>query len=117
LTRLVKAINKFVLANRKKRMAAFVVLLAENSPENQKKLKSLSARNGLAIPLGIALEGSKGPPAYKLSPDVPITVLVANRNRVRANFALTDPAPTDKKEQKKEIKQVLVAAYRMLRGR
>jgi len=111
---LAKAIDKFVADNKSKRMAALTVLLAENNKANQQKLRELAEQNKISIPLTMSLQGSKGPGAYKLNPDVPLTVLVSRRNRVKANFALADPAPKDEKAQKAEIDPIIAAAQKML---
>jgi len=113
LTGLVKAIDKFVAENRDKRAAGYVVLLDENNAANQAKLAELAKKQGLSVPLTIALEGAKGPGRYKLNPDVPITVLVAKRKRVLANFAL--PATADEEARKKESDAILAAAAKVLR--
>ena len=116
MTSLVKAIDKFVADNKSKRMVGLVVLLDENNEANRKKLEELAESNKIAIPLTIAVDGAKGPGAYTLNAKVPITVLVSRRNRVKANFALTDPAPKDEEAQKKEAAPILAAAERMLGG-
>jgi hypothetical protein len=46
-------------------------------------------------PLGISLDGPEGPGSYGLNRNVNITVLVANRNTVLANFALIQPSLVD----------------------
>ena len=110
LTSLVKAIDKNVAENKGDNRTAFVVLLDENSDGNRKKLAELAKANSISVPLTIAADGAKGPGAYKLNPDVPITVLVSKRNSVKANFALTDPAPKDDAAKAKEVADILAAA-------
>lgn len=114
MTSLVKAIDKFVADHKDDRMAAFVVLLDENTEANQKKLEAIAEEQRVTIPLTIAMAGKKGPGGYELNPEVPITVLVANRNVVRANVALAGPAPSDEKAQAKEVEDVLAAAQAVL---
>lgn len=112
MTGLVKAIDKFVAANKEKRAAAYVVVLAENNEANQAQLAELAKKEGLSVPLTLALEGAQGPKSYKLHPEVPITVLVAKKNRVQANFALA--AAADEEAQKREISGILAAAAKVL---
>jgi hypothetical protein len=112
LTGLVKATDKFAADNKEKRMAGVVVLLAENSEANQAKLAELDKKEGLNVPLTVAVDGAKGPGVYKLNADVPITVLVVRKNKVQANFALA--ATADEEAQKKEISEVLAAAAKMI---
>lgn len=112
MTGLVKAIDKFVADNQEKKMASFVVLLDETNEANQKKLEELAKATGASVPLTIAGDGAKGPGAYKLSPDVPITVLASRKNTVKASFALA--GSKDEEGQKKEIADILAAAEKML---
>ncbi|MBM4035950.1 MAG: hypothetical protein FJ291_29785 [Planctomycetes bacterium] len=112
MTRLVKAIDKFVADNKEKRAASFVVLLDENNDANQAKLAELAKKNDVATPLTISVEGAKGPGSYKLNAEVPITVLVSKKNKVHANFALA--ASADEEAQKKEAAAILAAAEKML---
>jgi len=117
LTRLVKAIDKFVAAHRAKQMAGFVVLLDANTEANRTKLAEVAKAQGIALPLTIALEGAKGPPDYSLNPDVPITVLLSRRDMVLANFALAGPPPADAAAQRSEIGRILARATTVLGAR
>ena len=110
LTRLVKAIDTFVAQHKKQQMRAFVVLLDTNNAENRAKLAAFASKHGIAIPLTMAINGAKGPPAYRLNPQVATTVLVARRNVVRAIFALAGPPPEDGEAQAKEVDDILAAA-------
>ncbi len=112
MARLAKAIDKFVADNKEKRAASFVVILDDNNAANQEKVAEFAKKNELAVPLTIALEGAKGPGAYNLNPEVPITVLASRKNRVVANFALA--ASADEEAQKKEAAEILAAAAKML---
>lgn len=109
---LAKAIDKFVAENKEKRAASFIVLLDENTEANREKLAEFAKKHELATPLTIALEGAKGPGAYKLNAEVPITVLVSKKNKVQANFALA--ASADEEARKKEVADILAAAAKML---
>jgi hypothetical protein len=115
LARLAKAIDKFVAEHKKDQMKSFVVLLDENTQDNQKQLTAFAAKHALSIPLTIAIDGKPGPRAYKLNPDVPITILATRRNSVRNQFALTDPGPSDAEAQAKEVAAILAAAQELLK--
>jgi len=97
-------------------MAAFIVLLDENSEANQKKLADLAAESKLTVPLTIAMDGKPGPGPYKLNADVPLTVLVSVRNTVKADLVFTGSTP-DEKAIAKESEDVLAAAAKMLEER
>ena len=112
MTRVVKAVDKFTTDNKEKRMVGVVVLLAENNEANQAKLAELDKKEGLNVPLTISVDGAGGPSSYKLNAAVPITVLVARKNKVQANFALA--AKADDEAQKKEIGDVLAAAAKLI---
>jgi hypothetical protein len=114
LTRLVRAVDKFVADNKEKQMAGFVVLLDEKNEANEKKLTDLAAAEGLSIPLTIALEGPKGPKDYKLNPRVPLTVLVSRKDIVWGNYVLTDPAPKDEAAQEKQFAPIFAKAKAVL---
>lgn len=112
MTSLVKSVDKFIADHTKERMAGFVALLDEKSEANQQKLKALAEENKLTLPLTIAIDGKAGPEAYKLNAEVPITVLISDRNVVKANFALA--ASSDEKAQAKEVEDILAAAEKVL---
>ncbi len=109
---MVKAVDKFVADNKEKRAAGVVVVLDENNAANQAKVAEFAKKNDVAVPMTIAVDGAKGPAAYKLNAEVPITVLVAKKNKVQANFALA--ASADEEAQKKEAADILAAAAKMI---
>ena len=49
----------------------------------------------LQAPVGVSIDGLEGPGAYGLNRNVELTVLVASRGKVTANFALVQPSLTD----------------------
>jgi len=114
LTRLVKAIDKNVAANKADRRTGFVVLLDDNNAENGEKVAAFAKKHSLSLPLTLALEGHKGPKAYNIHPDAPITVLVYKGKKVRANSVLAAPAPTDDQAQAKEVAAIIAAADKAL---
>ena len=114
MTRLVKEVDKFVEDHKPDRMAGYVVLLAKNDEENRKKLADFAEAKSISLPLTIAVDGPKGPAAYKLNSDVPITVLVSKRNKVEANLVLPAPEPKDPETQKAEVAQVIAAAEKLI---
>ena len=54
-------------------------------------MKSLNFK----APLGISVDGGEGPGAYGLNRNVELTILVANKNSITANFALVQPSVTE----------------------
>lgn len=113
LTRLVKAIDKFVADNKDKQMKGFVVLLGQVDEANQQKLRELAEKEKITIPLTLSVNGAKGPGSYKLDAKADVTALVTKGNKVAANFVLTLPAPTDAKAQEAEVAQIIEAAKKL----
>jgi len=114
LASLAKAIDTFVADNKDKNMRGFVVLLDSNDEANQKKLQEIAEAQKIAIPLTIALDGSKGPGSYKLHEKADVTALVTQSKKVTANFVLVNPAPADAEGQQAEVAPILEAAKKVL---
>ena len=114
MARLAKAIDKNVAERKAEDRRGFVVLLDDNSAENREKVAAFARKHSISLPLTIAPEGPKGPRAYKIHPDAPITVLIYKGKRVRANSVLAAPAPTDEQAQAKEVAAILAAADKAL---
>jgi hypothetical protein len=69
-----------------------VVFLTADPTETETWMRR--ARHALPqeVPLGISVDGLEGPGAYGLNRKVSLTVLLANEQRVTANFALVQPS-------------------------
>jgi len=88
-TRLVETINKIVTENEEKKAQAFVVIAAPQD-ELESKAKELAEEKDITIPLTFFSDGpdGKGAKAYKLDPEVPVTILIAKGNKVQTNIAV-----------------------------
>ena len=88
LASLVKQIDKKVSENKKKKMAAFVVLLTDDPDEADKKLKAFAKEHGIMnVPLSV-FDGPAGPEKYKIAKDAEVTVhLWVGPKEVKANHA------------------------------
>ena len=87
MTSLVKELNAAVLVNKDKKMAAFTVVLTEDADKTEEQLKALAkSANINSVPLTL-LEGTAGPPAYKIAKDAEVTVLLWRGLKVKANHA------------------------------
>jgi len=111
---LARAIDKNVADHKGDKRAGFIVLLIDNDAGNREKVAAFAKEHAISIPMTIALEGSRGPRAYRLHADVPITVLAYERKTVKANFALVAAAPSDEAAQAKEVADILAAADKAL---
>ena len=84
---LIQQIDSAVGSNTNKDMKGFVVLLTNDADAGAKQLAKLAADKGIKnVPLTV-YDGQSGPPAYKISKDAAITVLMWNKGHVEVNNA------------------------------
>ncbi|MEO2017003.1 MAG: hypothetical protein ABGZ53_21830 [Fuerstiella sp.] len=76
-------------------LSAGVVWLNDDHHEAREYLRKSISWWGTGLPVGVSVDGSEGPGSYGLNRNVNVTVLVTNKNRVTANFALIQPSETD----------------------
>ena len=90
LTSLVKKIDEIVQKNKKRKMAAYVVLLSDSPDADEKKLKELAKKEKISknVPLTV-FEGVSGPESYKVAKDAEVTVMmwVGRQRNVKVNHA------------------------------
>lgn len=83
----VKAIDAKVGANEDKKMASFVVVVTETPDSVEPKLEAFAKDSSIKnVPLTI-VEGSAGPPNYKLAKDAEVTVMMWVESEVKVNQA------------------------------
>jgi hypothetical protein len=88
LAKLVKEVDKLVEANKDKKMAAFVTVLAEDADKIAPKLEEMAKKNGIKnVPLTV-FDGESGPPDYKISEKADVTVLMWSKHEVKAKTAI-----------------------------
>lgn len=61
-------------------------------------------------PVGLSLDGAEGPGRYGLNRNVTMTILIAHKNRVTANFALVQPSVT-------EVPKILDEVHKHITGK
>ncbi len=82
MTSLVKKLDK---ASQEKKIKSFVILMTDD--ENaEAQLKKLAEKNGIKKTV-LAIDNPAGPPAFKISKNADVTVLLYNKRRVEANYA------------------------------
>ena len=84
LASLIKEVDGLVKKNEAKQMKAFVVLLSDK-PDAEKKLTDLAAKHDItSVPLTV-FDTPAGPPNYKIAKDAEVTVMMWNKQEVKAN--------------------------------
>jgi hypothetical protein len=85
---LVKQVDEAVAKNADKKLAAFLVVLAEDADAAAPKLEELAKKHGIKhVPLTI-FDGESGPGSYKIAKDADVTVLMWLKRDVKVNHAL-----------------------------
>jgi hypothetical protein len=95
LGKLTEKLDKAVVRHKKDELRSWVTLLADDQNVLDRSIVDWSRKRGLkAIPIGV-FEDTVGPPTYKLHADAEITVLLAVKQKVVANFAYREGELTD----------------------
>ena len=92
---LTRALAAYAKTRAKDGLQCGVVWLAADRSQAEDYLKRARQSLGLAVPVGISVDGAEGPGSLGLNRKVALTVLVAKDNQVTANFAMVQPAMTD----------------------
>jgi hypothetical protein len=100
--RLTRALINYSEMQGEKLFAAVVYLDKDRSAAEEALQRAVSWW-GMGPPVGISVDGAEGPGSYGLNRNVNLTVLVANKSRVTANFALVQPSETDAPKILKEV--------------
>ena len=87
LTGLVKQIDAAVKAHEDQKLAAFVVVLTDDADKTEEQLKALAKDAHITKTPLTLLEGTAGPPKYKIAKDAEVTVLLWKGQKVKANHA------------------------------
>lgn len=92
---LMRTVTAYAAANEKHGARACIVWLADDRSAAQQYLARARKSLSLLAPVGISIDGGEGPGAYGLNRNVELTILIANENKVTANFALVQPSVND----------------------
>lgn len=89
---LTRLIMNYAAKRAKDGLTSGVVFLTDDPTDTENWMKR--ARNALPkdVAVGVSIDGQEGPGAYGLNRNVTMTVLVANENKVTANYALVQPS-------------------------
>lgn len=89
MTRILTAYTK---TRAKDGLTTGVVWLSADITEAENALKRMRAGLAEGVATGISPDGIEGPGSYGLNRKVTLTILVGNKNKVTANFALVQPS-------------------------
>lgn len=92
---LTRGLMDFARQREADKLSRAVVFLSDDATALEARLKRAQHALPDGLPIGISVDGNEGPGAYGLNRKVTLTVLVANENKVTANFALVQPSLTD----------------------
>ncbi len=93
--RLTRVLMNYAEMRTEEELFAAVVWLDGDRSAAEQYLQQAISWWGMGRPVGISLDGAEGPGSYGLNRDVNLTILIANENRVIANYALVQPSETD----------------------
>ena len=88
----VRLLTKYTVERRRTGITAAVVFLSDDPPETAAWIKRARRALPTGAPLGISSDGIEGPGALGLNRKVTLTVLLAAKGKVVANFALVQPS-------------------------
>jgi hypothetical protein len=106
---LTRVLSEYARSRAKDGLQCGIVWLSEDRSATEAYLKQAKASLNLNVPVAISLDGKEGPGAFGLNRKVAMTILVANENKVAANFAYVQPSVT-------EAPQVAAAVVKVVGG-
>jgi CTP:molybdopterin cytidylyltransferase MocA len=109
LTSLVKQLDKIVVANSSKKMAAFVVHLTDDPDASEATLKALAKKHKIKKTPLTNFDGLAGPPVYNIAKDADVTVMMWVGGTVKVNIVLKKGELT-----KKKIKEIVANTSKIL---
>ncbi len=90
------------------KLFAQVVFLSDDAEEMIAFLTRAEKSLNLQVPASVCLDGKKaGPETYGLNDQIAITILLANKGKVVANFAFVDPNDTDSPNVLKALEKLV----------
>lgn len=109
LGKLVQGLDRAVTDNKKADLRAWVTFTSDDQPSMDPQVVEWGKKHAIRdVPLGV-FEDAGGPPAYRLSPDAEVTVLLYVKQKVAVNFAFRSGELTEAKraEVLKALPQIL----------
>jgi hypothetical protein len=72
-----------------------IVFLSNDKVESEKRLPLVAKSLRLKVPVALSVDGAEGPGNYGLNKQCLMTIIIANENKVTANWALVQPGIAD----------------------
>lgn len=89
---MVRVLTSYTKSRAKDGVTTGVVWLSEDATEGENAVKRIKHALTEGVPIGVSPDGREGPGKYGLNRKVTLTILVGNKNKVTANFALVQPS-------------------------
>jgi hypothetical protein len=87
-----RVLSGYARGRRSDGLSTAVVLLEDDASAGEAQLRRMSHALTPEVPAGVSVDGGEGPGSLGLNRNVTLTILVAHRNEVTANFALVQPS-------------------------
>lgn len=89
---LTRILTTYTKSRAKDGLTTGVVWLSDDATEAENTLKRIKHALAEGVPTGVFSDGREGPGSYGLNRKVTLTILVGNKDKVTANFALVQPS-------------------------
>lgn len=87
-----RVLTSYTKTREKDGLTTGVVWLSDDATEAEAAVKKVKHALTEGVPVGVSPDGREGPGKYGLNRKVTLTILVGNKNKVTANFALVQPS-------------------------
>ena len=104
---LTRAITGYAVSQKSKGVRSGIVWLDDDKAAAEAYLTRAAGSLNFVVPVGVSVDGGEGPGAYGLNRNVELTILVADENTVKANFALVQPSVTEAAKIASELAKVI----------
>lgn len=89
---MVRILTGYTKSRAKDGLTTGVVWLSDDATEAENMVKKVQHALTEGVPVSVSPDGREGPGKYGLNRKVTLTILVGNKNKVTANFALVQPS-------------------------
>ena len=89
---MVRVLTGYTKTRAKDGLTTGVVWLSDDVSEAENTIKRVQHALTAGVPVGVSPDGREGPGRYGLNRKVQLTILVGNKDKVTANFALVQPS-------------------------